>query len=228
MNDSSMKENNTPRLTIIPVIILFSLPTLFIIWFFVSMATVSTTSLERPVKTQQALVMPEFRPLKPFSLTNHKGEPFNNQSLLGQWTFLSFGYTFCPDICPTTMTLFAQMHNRIQAQNGVEPYQITFVSVDPERDSLERLSKYVTYFDPSFVAATGPEEALQALTKPLGILYKRVETEDSAMDYVIDHSASIILVDPQGRFHAYFSPPHDAQKMASDFITLSHRTDSRG
>jgi protein SCO1/2 len=227
MNDSTMKENNTPRLTIIPVIILFSLPVLFIIWYFISMTRISVT-VEQPVKTQQAMVMPEFRPLKPFSLTNHKGETFDNQSLLGHWTFMSFGYTYCPDICPTTMTLFAEMHSRIQAKNSIEPYEITFVSVDPERDSLDRLSKYVTYFDPSFIGATGPEEALQELTKPLGILYKRVETKDSAMDYVMDHSASIILVDPQGRYHAYFSPPHDAEKMANDFITLSSTTDKKG
>ncbi|PUB88358.1 MAG: hypothetical protein DBP01_12095, partial [gamma proteobacterium symbiont of Ctena orbiculata] len=140
------------------------------------------------------------------------------------FSFMSFGYTYCPDICPTTMSLFAEMHNRIQAQKSTKPYQVTFVSVDPERDSLERLSEYVTYFDPSFVGATGPEEALQALTKPLGILYRRVETEDSAMGYVMDHSASIILVDPQGRFHAYFSPPHDAEKMANDFIAISSLT----
>jgi protein SCO1/2 len=227
MNDNTMRENKTPPLSIIPAIILFSLPALFIIWFFIWMMQQSTP-VEQPIKTQQALVMPEFRPLKPFSLTNHAGEAFDNQSLLGHWTFISFGYTNCPDICPTTMSLFAQMHSKIQAHKSTVPYQITFVSVDPERDNLERLSKYVTNYDPSFVGATGPEEALQALTKPLGILYKRVEAKDSALEYIIDHSASIILVDPQGRFHAYFSPPHDAQKMANDFITLSSRTNTSG
>jgi protein SCO1/2 len=227
MNNSTMKENKTPPLSIIPAIILFSLPALFIIWFFIWIMQQSTPK-EQPAKTQQAMVMPEFRPLKPFSLTAHTGESFDNQSLLGHWTFISFGYTHCPDICPTTMSMFSEIHRIIQAHKDAKPYRITFVSVDPERDSLERLSEYVTYFDPSFVGATGPEEALQALTKPLGILYKRVETKDSAMEYVIDHSASIILVDPQGRFHAYFSPPHDAQKMANDFITLSSQTHTRG
>jgi protein SCO1/2 len=227
MNDSTMKENKTPPLSIIPVIILFSLPVLFIIWFFIWMMQYSPP-VEQPVKTEQAMVMPEFRPLNPFSLTTHTGETFDNQSLLGHWTFISFGYTHCPDICPATMSLFTEIHSRIQAHRDPKPYQITFVSVDPERDSLERLSEYVTYFDPSFVGATGPEEALQALTKPLGIHYKRGETKDSTMEYVIDHSALIILVDPQGRYHAHFSPPHDAQKMANDFITLSSQTHTRG
>jgi protein SCO1/2 len=191
-----------------------------IAWYTVSTQT-SSAPVAEPVKLEQAMLLPELRPLKPFSLTTHKGASFDNQSLLGQWTFMSFGYTHCPDICPTTMALFSEMHNSIQTQQSEQPYQVTFVSVDPERDTLDRLSEYVTYFDPSFVGATGPEEALQALTKPLGILYKRVETKDSAMGYVMDHSASIVLVDPQGQFHAYFSPPHDAEKMAHDFIALS-------
>ncbi|MEW8029410.1 MAG: SCO family protein [Candidatus Thiodiazotropha sp.] len=215
-----MKENDTSHLNLIPPIIALSVAAGLVVWYFLSMNNASTPVVE-PVKTQQALLMPEFRPLKPFSLTTHNGAPFDNESLLGQWTFMSFGYTYCPDICPTTMSLFSEMHSRIQTEKSAEPYQVTFVSVDPERDSLERLSEYVTYFDPSFVGATGPEEALHALTKPLGILYRRVETEDSAMGYVMDHSASIILVDPQGRFHAYFSPPHDAEKMAHDFIAIS-------
>jgi protein SCO1/2 len=74
-------------------------------------------------------------------------------------------------ICPTTMSLFVQMHSRIQAHKGAEPYQITFVSVDPEPDALERLSEYVTNFDTSFIGATGPQQALQALTEPSVILH---------------------------------------------------------
>jgi protein SCO1/2 len=220
-----MKENYAPRLGIILLIVMCLFPVGFITWYFLSITNIPTI-VTKPVKTQQAMLMPEFRPLKPFSLTTHKGDAFDNQSLLGHWTFMSFGYTYCPDICPTTMSLFAEMHNGIQAKKSDESYQITFVSVDPERDTLERLSEYVTYFAPSFVGATGPKKALQELTKPLEILYKRVETEDSTMGYVIDHSASIILVDPQGRFHAYFSPPHDAEKMANDFITLSSQIDT--
>ena len=175
----------------------------------------------QPLSTEQATLLPELRSLKPFSLSNHNGEKFDNRSLLGQWTFMSFGYTYCPDICPTTMSLFSEMSDLLKREQQTAPYKITFVSVDPERDSLERLAEYVTYFNPEFIGATGPESALQQLTKPLGILYQRVETEDSAMDYVMDHSASIILVDPEGQYHAYFSPPHDAQKMANDFLAIS-------
>ncbi|MES9968698.1 MAG: SCO family protein [Candidatus Thiodiazotropha sp.] len=220
MNNSTTKDNDASRPNAIPLLIALSVVAGLIAWYSLSMQR-SSAPVAEPVKFEQAMRLPELRPLKPFSLTTHKGASFDNQSLLGHWTFMSFGYTYCPDICPTTMALFSEMHNKIQTQASTEPYQVTFVSVDPERDSLQRLSDYVTYFDPTFVGATGPEEALQELTKPLGILYKRVETEESAMGYVIDHSASIILVDPQGMLHAYFSPPHDAEKMAHDFIALS-------
>ncbi|PVV14287.1 MAG: hypothetical protein B6D77_03425 [gamma proteobacterium symbiont of Ctena orbiculata] len=225
MNNTTTNANDRSRLNAIPMLIALSVVAGLIAWYSLSMQT-SSEPVAEPVKLEQGMLLPELRPLKPFSLTTHKGTSFDNQSLLGHWTFMSFGYTYCPDICPTTMALFSEMHNKIQTQAGTEPYQVTFVSVDPERDSLERLSEYVTYFDPSFVGATGPEESLQELTKPLGILYKRVETEDSAMGYVMDHSASIILVDPQGQFHAYFSPPHDAEKMAHDFIALSSQTET--
>ena len=193
------------------------------VWFYLHAPEPSQSS--EPPPTRQATLLPQLRALKPFSLTDHKGETFDNRSLLGQWTFMSFGYTYCPDICPTTMSLFTEVNDLLQNSNARAPYRITFVSVDPERDSLERLSEYVTYFNPAFLGATGPEPALQKLTKPLGILYERVETEDSAMGYVMDHSASIILVDPQGRFHAYFSPPHDPEMMASDFLTISNHAE---
>ncbi|MCU7948328.1 MAG: SCO family protein [Candidatus Thiodiazotropha sp. (ex Cardiolucina cf. quadrata)] len=218
-----MKNNDTPRMGSISLLIALALTAGLLAWYYLATPPIDTQP--ETLKTQQALLLPELRPLKPFSLSNHQGSKYDNQSLLGHWTFMNFGYTYCPDICPTTMSLFSEMHDQLQAQNAAYPYQITFVSVDPERDTLERLSEYVTYFNPSFIGATGPEAALQQLTKPLGILYERVETEDSAMGYVMDHSASIILVDPQGRFHAYFSPPHDAEKMANDFIAISRHAE---
>ncbi|MCU7931654.1 MAG: SCO family protein [Candidatus Thiodiazotropha sp. (ex Codakia rugifera)] len=218
-----MKNNDTPRMGTFSLLIALALTAGLLAWYYLTAPPVDTQP--EPLKTQQALLLPELRPLKPFSLSDHQGSQFDNQSLLGQWTFLSFGYTYCPDICPTTMSLFSEMHDQLQTQKAAHPYQITFVSVDPERDTLERLSEYVAYFNPSFIGATGPEAALQQLTKPLGILYERVETEDSAMGYVMDHSASILLVDPQGRFHAYFSPPHDAEKMANDFIAISNHAE---
>jgi protein SCO1/2 len=214
-----MSEQSAPSLGIIASLSISALIGGLLIWSFLQGSKSEVPS--QPLSTEQATILPELRSLSPFSLASHDGQKFDNQSLLGQWTFMSFGYTYCPDICPTTLSMFSEMDDLLKSQQVAAPYKITFVSVDPERDSLRRLADDVTYFNPDFIGATGPKAALQQLTKPLGILYERVETENSAMDYVIDHSASIILVDPRGQYHAYFSPPHDPQKMASDFLAIS-------
>ena len=176
---------------------------------------------DKPIQTRSATLLPELRPLAPFSLLDQKGETYDNNRLLGHWTLLSFGYTHCPDICPTTLSELAQMKQRLNELNIAAPYEIGFVSVDPERDTLERLAEYVAYFDPDFFGVTGQTEALNDLTQPLGIMYRKVMAEGSAMDYVMDHSASLILIDPQGRYRALFSPPHDPAMMAEDILALS-------
>jgi protein SCO1/2 len=175
-----------------------------------------------PVARESSRVS-EPRQLKAFSLTDHLGRTYDNQRLQGHWTFMSFGYTSCPDICPTTLTIMGEVSNQVRAQKHHAPFQVVFVSIDPERDTLERLAEYVTYFDPEFLGVTGTQAELQPLTRPLGILYQRVDTQDSAMGYVIDHTASIILIDPQGRFYAYFLHPHDAQSITRDFLAITQQ-----
>ncbi len=167
-----------------------------------------------------ATVIPNPRALKPFSLSRHTGDSFSHDSLRENWTFIAFGYTHCPDICPTTLSVLSQTADLlIQNGQGSKP-EFVFVSVDPDRDSLDRLATYVPYFNPEFIGATGPEADLQQLTGQLGILYRKVKDEESALDYLVDHSASIVLTDPKGRLHAVFSAPHDAQAMAADFQNI--------
>jgi len=108
------------------------------------------------------------------------------------------------------------------------PLEIGFVSVDPERDTPQRLQEFVDYFDPAFLGISGEPAALAALTQPLGIHFRKVITEESAMDYVVDHSASLVLLDPKGRYHALFSPPHEAAIMARDILTISQAAGDLG
>jgi protein SCO1 len=175
----------------------------------------------KPPVTQAATLLPELRPLPPFSLLDQQGDRYDNQRLLGHWTLLSFGYTNCPDICPTTLATLAQMKQQLQ-QNGMQaPLKIGFVTIDPQRDTPQRLADYVAYFDTDFLGITGTVAGIGQLTTPLGILSRKVVTEGSAMDYVMDHSASLVLLDPQGRYYALFSPPHDATIMAQDILAIS-------
>lgn len=181
--------------------------------------------LQQPPALMQSgtFALPQPRPLKPFTLTRDDGAPFTPAELRGHWTFLAFGYTRCPDICPTLMATFKEI-DRLLGQADAEPKpNFLFVSVDPERDSPEQIGHYVRYFNPQFRGATGPHEALRGLTEQLGILYARAEGQESAIGYLVDHSASIMLIDPHGRLAAVFSQPHVPRSMAEDYHTLVKR-----
>jgi protein SCO1/2 len=175
----------------------------------------------KPSKTHAATLLRELRPLAPFSLPDLLGKTYDNNRLQGHWTLLSFDSTHCSDICPTTLSELAQMKQRLSETNMRTLSEIGFVTIDPERDTPERLAEYLAYFDPDFVGITGSAEALASLTRPLGILYRKVITKGCAMDYVMDHSASLTLIDPQGRYHIHFSPPHDPVIMAEEILAIS-------
>ena len=173
-----------------------------------------------PVSLKSGTLIPQTRPMAPFSLADHQGKPFDQESIKGRWHLLSFGYTHCPDICPTTLALLARLDDQLQQQSPGIDIQTAFVSIDPERDSAQVLADYVPYFNPDFIGVTGSPQELQKLTGQLGILYERVESENSEMGYLMDHSASIILLNPEGRFQALFSTPHNVEAMAQDLIDL--------
>jgi protein SCO1/2 len=161
------------------------------------------------------------KPLPAFALQGPRGE-FRNANLVGQWNFMFFGYTQCPDICPTALTLMKDVKAALAGKQGTPApgFQVVFVSVDPQRDTLRLLGEYMAAFDPSFVGITGADAALLPLAKNLGVYYQRNDTTDKR-HYTVDHSAAIYLIDPQGRLAAVFSPPQDAAKMAADFRRIA-------
>jgi protein SCO1/2 len=164
--------------------------------------------------------LPQPKPLKPFVLIDQDGRTLTGEGLSGNWTFAAIGYTTCPDVCPMTMATFVALARQIGVAEGTGP-RFLFISVDPGRDTPERLAQYVRHFNPGFQGATGTESDLQALARDLGTLYARVDDPKSALGYTMDHSASIYLIDPQGRLAAIFSAPHDPAMMARDFATLT-------
>jgi len=168
-------------------------------------------------------LLPERRSLTPFALTDTTGAPFTETSLKGRWTLLAFGYASCPDVCPMLLATFRDVRRRLAERELAGEVRFVFVSVDPERDDLASLKSYVTYFDPTFLGATGPHPELQRLTRQLGVLYQRAAAEESALGYLVDHSATLLLIDPEGRFTAVFSAPHDARGIAADVGALLGR-----
>lgn len=151
-----------------------------------------------------------------FALTGQDGLPFGPDDLRGKWSLLFFGFTHCPDVCPTTLYDLHQVKTRLEEKHGVagDAYQVVFISIDPERDTPEKLRDYVAYFDPSFRAATGEQDQLQPLARKLAIAYRIEEHEEGAAAYDVDHSVSILLANPEARIHGVFPAPHDTDRMA--------------
>lgn len=170
---------------------------------------------------EYATVFSQPRAIAPFKLQDDKGEHFSNANLKGHWSLLFFGFTNCAMICPTTMTELNKMYQLLtKAKEQVLP-QVVFISVDPERDTLKRLHNYVHAFNPNFVGVTGDEKELAKLAKNVGAMYMKVVDKDDPNQYYIDHSAFIILVNPEGHMYGIFSSPHEADNMAKNFVAIS-------
>lgn len=138
-------------------------------------------------------------------LIKHDGEAFSNEDLSGRWTLVFFGYTYCPDICPITMNVLAEAKKKAPAEFP----QVIFVSVDPDRDTVELLADYVEYFDAEFIGVTGDENMIQALTLQTSVLYMKVPgASGNENDYLVDHSSSILLINPEGQLAAFLKAPH--------------------
>ena len=168
-----------------------------------------------------ATVLPNARVLNNFTLTDDNNKKFNVEALKGHWSFLFFGYTNCPDVCPITLKVMQQVWKSLPTKMNTKGHpRLYFISVDPDRDSLSTLKKYVDFFNPEFTGVTGKLDELDKLTKQIGILYGYEDKESDNNNYTVNHSAQLILFDPQARMRAVFSPPHEAKTIAANFQTI--------
>lgn len=159
------------------------------------------------------------RPLPAFALTAHDGSVFDLNSLTHRWTLLFFGYTYCPDVCPITLGALNSMLAQLPDAKHRERLQVVFVSVDPKRDTLERLSQYVPFFNPDFLGVRGDDAQLQKLTQALGAVYLRGEPKADG-SYTVDHSNRLLLIGPDARFTAVLSDRTAPPVMAADLTTI--------
>ena len=170
-----------------------------------------------PALSTSVQYLADGKPLPAFRLESTEGM-LTNENLRGHWTFLLFGYTHCPDVCPTSLSLLAHVTDQLQ-QRMKEPPQVIFVSLDAPRDTLEVLRRYVPAFHRGFIGATGTDEALKPFSKDLGLYYVRNVEEGKGQEgggYSVDHTSSIFLIAPDTRLQAVFQVPMEARQMASD------------
>ncbi|MDP5292805.1 SCO family protein [Oceanimonas sp. CHS3-5] len=155
--------------------------------------------------TKAVVVYPEPRPLKAMALTDAEGQPFTEQRFQDHWSLVFVGYTYCPDICPTTLSDLARIYPELTRLS--DKTQVVFVSADPGRDTPERLKAYTAHFNPDFIAATAEHAQLMPAVQQLGLIYGVHERGEQ--DYLVDHSASIALINPDAQLHASFRPVFD-------------------
>ena len=164
------------------------------------------------------VLWPNPRPIGEFTLEDHHGQAFTRERLDGAWTFMFFGYTHCPHICPTTLATLRRVEHDLTGQ-ALAPRQHVLVSVDPARDTVRHLARYMSTFGPAFLGVTGHDGELARFARDVGAVFFRGEPDDDG-SYLVDHTTSIMLIDPRGRLVALFGMPHDAAGIAARFLEL--------
>lgn len=169
-----------------------------------------------------AVLTPDPRkPVPAVKLVDGLGQPAPTDLLTGHWTWLYFGFTNCPDVCPLAMEYAAAEYRAMQNPKGV---RVVFVSVDPKRDRTAKLEPFVDFYHPDFLGVTGDDQALAALTKAVGATYViDPPKQPAATDYTVSHTNMVFVLDPAGRWAACYVPGAEPGAMAKDFDRLLAR-----
>lgn len=154
-----------------------------------------------------AIVLNTPRKFSDFDLIDHRGDAFTLERLKGQWSMIFFGFTNCPDVCPTTLATLNETYSKLK-DSEKENLQVIMVSLDPERDTVDKLGQYMPYFNTDFVGVTGNKHFIKRFTTEINIAYNQVPLGGD--DYTVDHSSQIVLVNPNGHYHGFFKSPHSA------------------
>jgi protein SCO1/2 len=197
---------------------------LYVIVALVALATGALlfATLSQNELPEYGLYYKEPRNINEFRLTDHQNQAFTKQQLKGKWSWVFFGYTSCPDVCPTTLQELNFVYDDLKAVS--DDAQVLLISIDPQRDSVDVLSNYIQYFNKEFIALTAGHEVLFPLARNLGLMYA-INDQLDGKPYTVDHSASMILINPRGEVAAIFQPNQvlgkiptiEGEKLVSDF-----------
>lgn len=163
-----------------------------------------TTTVEpEPVTLKFGQLYPESKALNEFALLDQDGEAFTGENLQGLWSFVFFGYTTCPDICPMTLSEMARLQAMLPEALRHNT-QFLFVTVDPERDTVEQLHQYLPFFNAEITGLTGSTDAIASFARQMGVASAKIPQEGGS--YLVDHSVRVFLLNPEGERYALFSP----------------------
>ena len=174
------------------------------------------------LRANNAYLFKAARDIGDFRLTDDNGQPFTPADLRGKWSLLFFGYTYCPDVCPTTMAQLNQFYKQLEKKYAANT-QIVMVSVDPARDDAAKLHEYVRYFNPQFRGVTGEFTALQKFATTLNVAFSKIAGDGD--HYQVQHSDNIAIIDPQGHYIGLFKGPHELSKLLINYRSIRIRRD---
>ncbi|WP_191833178.1 SCO family protein [Pseudomonas fluorescens] len=166
------------------------------------------------------ILLPQSRTVPALEMTDENGQPVRMDELKGKWSLLFFGYTFCPDICPTTLAQLRQVKSELPKE-AVERLQVVLVSVDPNRDTPTQLKQYLGYFDKDFRGVTGSLDNLQKLANAVSIPF--IPADTSKPNYTVDHSGNLALLGPDGKQRGFIRAPFNNQKLVAQLPGLVKR-----
>lgn len=176
-----------------------------------------TPTIDREaLREQGAVLLEQPRRFTEFELVDHRGEVFTRDNFKDKWTFIFFGFTHCPDICPLALADLSRLVNELPAELA-EQTQVLMVSLDPSRDTPEVLADYVPYFHEDFIGVTGEFLTIRRFANELNVAFAKVTQGD---DYTVDHSGHITLINPKGDYHAIFSSPFHIGPMQTAYRTI--------
>lgn len=166
----------------------------------------------------QAVMWPEPRPLADFDLRTQHGEPFGPADLAGRWSFVFFGYLGCPDVCPTSLHAMREMRRHLAERGSGGDPQFLFVSVDPDNDQPGEMADYLAWYDPEFIGLRGPAPEIGRLADSMAVRYETFV--DDSGHQSIDHTSSVMMIDPTGRMVGALPPPLRPEQMVERFERL--------
>ena len=196
---------------------------LFILFILISVSGIFTyfqtlpSLLEKKPTLLSGKILQKPIEIVDFELIDQDKLRFSNDLLIGKWTVVFFGYTNCPDVCPTTIYKLAGVKEQINKDIPSNKLNTVLVTLDPERDNPERLKEYIGYFDETMLGLTGRQEDIQSFTSSLSVFYQRINKEDG---YDFNHTASIFVFNPEGLLFATMSPANTMAELSEDFSVI--------
>lgn len=221
--------NRNTKLTVI-LCFAFVLLVLLLTYLRITRNNQAATMSPEELRELGGLVYDKPVALSSFALQDHNGQRFTQDNLKGTWTLFFFGFTSCPDICPLTLTELSQFYRELHSSGNNLDTQVVMVSVDPQRDTTEKLAQYMGTFHPDFIGLNGSFEQISQLAKELYIAHTPppLPADDShaghelmaSEDYTIDHSGNILIIDPEGLYQGFFDTAIQDDELTSAYSAI--------